>query len=67
MVVGAGYIAVELAGMLAHLGSETHLVIRYDHVLRSFDHTLSEYLTEIINNGPIKLHTNTHVIFLIEI
>ena len=35
MVVGAGYIAVELAGMLSQLGSETHLVIRFEHVLRT--------------------------------
>ncbi|KAG8705342.1 Glutathione reductase, partial [Ceratobasidium sp. 395] len=32
-VVGAGYIAVELAGILNTLGSETHLLIRYDKFL----------------------------------
>ncbi|KJH48271.1 glutathione-disulfide reductase [Dictyocaulus viviparus] len=32
VVVGAGYIAVELAGVLANLGSDTHLLIRYDKV-----------------------------------
>lgn len=32
MVVGAGYIAVELAGILNALGSEVTLVIRYDKV-----------------------------------
>ena len=32
VVVGAGYIAVELAGILAQLGSETHLLIRHDKV-----------------------------------
>jgi glutathione reductase (NADPH) len=61
VVVGAGYIAVELAGILAELGSETHLLIRYDHVLRNFDHTLSEALTDIIEKGPIKLHKRTQV------
>lgn len=62
VVVGAGYIAVELAGVLAEFGSETHLLIRYDHVLRTFDHTLSESLTEVIEKGPIKLHKQTHVL-----
>jgi len=36
-VIGAGYIAVELAGVMHHLGSETSLVIRHDEALRSFD------------------------------
>ncbi len=43
-VVGSGYIAVELAGMLAALGAEVTLVIRYDQVLRSFDAMLSTRL-----------------------
>ncbi len=34
MVVGAGYIAVELAGILRTLGSDTSLLIRYDKVRR---------------------------------
>ena len=33
-VAGAGYIAVELAGMLRALGAQVSLVIRYDSVLR---------------------------------
>jgi len=61
VVVGAGYIAVELAAILAELGSETYQLIRHDHVLRSFDHTLSEELTKAIQNGPVKLRTNTNV------
>lgn len=32
MVVGAGYIAVELAGILNALGSDVSLLIRYDKV-----------------------------------
>jgi len=37
VVIGAGYIAVELAGVLRALGSEVALTIRGDTVLRSFD------------------------------
>jgi len=62
VVVGAGYISVELAAVLAELGSETHLLIRYEHVLRTFDHTLSEALTEVIEKGPIHLHKKTQVV-----
>ncbi|PAV73225.1 hypothetical protein WR25_14314 [Diploscapter pachys] len=61
VVVGAGYIAVELAGMLANLGSETHLLIRFDKVLRTFDETLSTGLTEEIDKGPIHLHRQTQI------
>ena len=32
VVIGAGYIAVELAGILGVLGSETHLFIRQNRV-----------------------------------
>ena len=32
VVIGAGYIAVELAGILGVLGSETHLLIRQNRV-----------------------------------
>ena len=38
VVVGAGYIAVELAGVLSALGSKVTLMIRHDSFLRTFDH-----------------------------
>jgi glutathione reductase (NADPH) len=41
-VAGSGYIAVELAGILAGLGSEVTLVIRSSGVLRQFDAMLGE-------------------------
>ncbi|EGV61844.1 Glutathione reductase [Yamadazyma tenuis] len=45
-VVGAGYIGVELAGVFRSLGSETHLVIRGDTVLRAFDDSIQETITD---------------------
>ncbi len=45
-VVGAGYIAVELAGLLNGLGSEVSLLLRKDHFLASFDAMLRETLME---------------------
>ena len=37
MVVGAGYIAVEMAGIFNALGADTSICIRYDQVsVRSF-------------------------------
>jgi glutathione reductase (NADPH) len=43
-VVGAGYIAVELAGVFNTLGTETHLIIRHDQVLRTFDPIIQDTL-----------------------
>lgn len=45
VVVGAGYISVELAGVFNTLGTETHLVIRHDKVLRTFDPLIQDTLT----------------------
>jgi len=61
VVVGAGYIAVELAGILQTLGSDTHLVIRKHQVLRNFDSMLSENLTNTLVKDGIKLEKYSHV------
>ncbi len=57
-VVGAGYIAVELAGVLHALGSETHLLVRKHKPLRSFDDMLSDTLVEIMEAEGPALHTH---------
>lgn len=56
-VVGAGYIAVELAGVLNGLGSETHLFVRRHAPLRHFDPLLSETLVEVMQTEGPTLHT----------
>ncbi|MEE1325174.1 MAG: FAD-dependent oxidoreductase, partial [Streptococcus sp.] len=43
-VVGAGYIAVELAGVLHALGSKTDLFVRNERPLRTFDKEIIETL-----------------------
>ncbi|STT14010.1 glutathione reductase [Klebsiella pneumoniae] len=48
-VVGAGYIAVELAGVINGLGAETHLFVRKHAPLRSFDPLIVETLVEVMN------------------
>jgi hypothetical protein len=45
-VIGAGYIAVELAGVLHELGSDTWLFCRGDLPLRGFDDILSKTLAD---------------------
>lgn len=61
VIVGAGYIAVEIAGVFNALGSETHLVVRKDHPLREFDEIISSTLTEQLKTDGINLHNKTEI------
>ncbi len=54
-VVGAGYIAVELASVLRELGSEVSLVMRGAHLLANFDPMLREGLTDAMTTAGIDL------------
>ncbi len=56
-VVGAGYIAVELAGVVNALGAETHLFVRKHAPLRSFDPMIVETLVEVMAAEGPTLHT----------
>lgn len=52
-VVGSGYIAVELAGLLHSLGTDTSLVVRHDGPLRGFDPLIRTTLSESMAiDGP---------------
>lgn len=52
-VVGAGYIAVELAGVMHTLGVDVHLFTRYHRPLRAYDETIVNVLVEEMSkNGP---------------
>lgn len=59
VVVGAGYIAVELAGVLQSLGTETKLAVRKHAPLRNFDPMLSETLVEMMAQDNLDLLTNS--------
>lgn len=55
IVVGGGYIAVEIAGILAGLGSEVTLVHRGDLPLRGFDHDVRTALVEEMRKRGLAL------------
>jgi len=57
-VVGAGYIAVELAGVLHALGAQTHLFVRQHAPLRQFDPMLVSALVETMQAHGPALHTH---------
>ncbi|NMP04205.1 glutathione-disulfide reductase [Pseudoalteromonas arctica] len=58
-VIGAGYIAVELAGVLHGLGTETHLFVRKHAPLRSFDPYIVDTLVEVMAAEGPTLHTES--------
>lgn len=61
-VVGAGYIAVELAGILNTLGSETHLIIRHERFLRTFDPLVADTLMDWMGQTGLTVHKKTKVL-----
>ena len=61
VVVGAGYIAVELASVLHALDTETHLLIRKQKVLRAFDDMLSDTVMETLDKVNLPVHPQTQV------
>lgn len=59
VIVGSGYIAVELAMVVAALGVETKLAFRSDRVLRGFDSDIRDALTEALVRQGIALHPHS--------
>ncbi len=61
-IIGSGYIAVELAGLMSSLGSQVTLLIRKGHVLGTMDCLLRDTLAEVIQDDPnIVLLSTTEV------
>lgn len=60
-VVGAGYIAVELAGIFHTLGAQTHLIIRHQKPLRNFDAIIQDTLTKHMEHTGIIIHRESNV------
>lgn len=56
IVLGAGYIAAELSGVLHGLGSEVMWAYRKERPLRTFDKMLSDNLVEMYQEAGIKTY-----------
>ena len=54
--VGAGYIAVELAGIMSALGVEVHMFIRGKTFLRNFDPMVQDTLTKRYEDAGVIIH-----------
>jgi pyruvate/2-oxoglutarate dehydrogenase complex dihydrolipoamide dehydrogenase (E3) component len=57
LVVGSGYVAVELGGVFRALGAEVTVAVRHDGVLRSFDPMLREVLMDEMRKDGIRIET----------
>lgn len=57
-VVGSGYIAIELAGILAALGAKATLVLRTGLALKEFDRMLGEATLKIMQDDGMEVVTH---------
>ncbi len=62
VVVGGGYIAIEFAGIFNGLGVDVHQVYRGDVLLRHFDMSVREVITEEVARKGVKLALGTNVV-----
>jgi glutathione reductase (NADPH) len=57
LIVGSGYVAVELGGVFKALGSAVTIAVRHDGVLREFDPMLRECLMDQMRRDGIGIET----------
>ncbi|MDH5327512.1 MAG: glutathione-disulfide reductase [Gammaproteobacteria bacterium] len=63
-VIGSGFIAVELSGVLHALGSDVTLLVRGEHCLSHFDPMLGDVLMQEMLHNHIHVLTQTQVVRL---
>ena len=61
VVVGAGYIGLEMGSVWSRLGSEVHVVEFLDHILPGMDKEISSEFMKILNKQGINFHLKTKV------
>ncbi|RMH88383.1 glutathione-disulfide reductase [Lysobacter pythonis] len=60
-LIGGGYIAVELAGVLQALGSQVEVFVRQSSLLTSFDAEVAARLAEDMAQAGVRWHFDTEV------
>ncbi len=65
-IIGSGYIAVELAGVLNTLGSDVSMYLRKEHLLRSFDCMLRDTLLEVMLSEGINIMPRVQIVEVIK-
>lgn len=66
LVVGAGYIAVEFASILANLGVQVSMAYRAELPLRGFDEDLRQQAAQALQAQGVQLHANVRAQALVK-
>ena len=61
LIVGAGYIGLEMGSVWARLGSEVHVVEFLDHILPGMDKEISHEFMKILNKQGLNFHLKSKV------
>ena len=61
LVVGGGYIGLEMGSVWSRLGSEVHVVEYLDHITPGMDREISKEFMKILKKQGIKFHMETKV------
>mmetsp|Transcript_19623 Transcript_19623/g.34999 ORF Transcript_19623/g.34999 Transcript_19623/m.34999 type:complete len:472 (-) Transcript_19623:67-1482(-) len=61
IIIGAGYIGVEFAGIFEGYGSDVTLVMRGDMILRGFDGQCREFLMKEITKSGVKIEQKQQI------
>ena len=61
LIIGGGYIACEIAGVMQALGSQAEIVIRGKHLLRQLDEDISGTLADAMQEQGINIHREANV------
>ena len=61
LVVGGGYIGLEMGSVWSRLGSEVHVIEFLDHIIPGMDREISKEFMKILSKQGIKFHLKTKV------
>lgn len=61
VVIGGGYVAVEMASILSRYGVKVDLLVREERLLPKFDHEIAASLAEALSAKGIRIHFRTEV------
>ena len=61
LIIGAGYIGLEMGSVWSRLGSEVHVIEYLDHITPGLDREISNEFLKILKKQKINFHLNTKV------
>ena len=61
LIIGAGYIGLEMGSVWSRLGSEVHVIEYLDHITPGLDKEISKEFMKILKKQKINFHLNTKV------